>query len=27
VPAEIAYGNDTLVPLRAGEHVFWKCLA
>ena len=27
VPAEIAYGNDTLVPLRAGEHVLWKCLA
>ena len=27
VPAEIAYGNDTLVPLRAGEHVHWKCLA
>ena len=27
VPAEITYGNDTLVPLRAGEHVFWKCLA
>ncbi|GHD75986.1 dihydroorotase [Vogesella fluminis] len=27
VPAEIAYGNDTLVPLRGGEHVFWKCLA
>ena len=27
VPAEIVYGNDTLVPLRAGEHVHWKCLA
>lgn len=27
VPAEVAYGNDTLVPLRAGETIAWKLQA
>jgi len=27
VPAELAFGDDTLVPLRAGESVAWKLVA
>ncbi|MFC3626580.1 dihydroorotase [Vogesella amnigena] len=26
VPATLAYGEEELVPLRAGEHVHWRCL-
>lgn len=26
VDAEMTYGDDVLVPLRAGDHVLWKCL-
>ena len=26
IPMEIPYENDALIPLRAGEDVFWKCL-
>jgi len=26
VPASLAYGNDELIPLRAGEYVQWRCL-
>jgi dihydroorotase len=26
VPREFAFGDDTLVPLRAGETVAWKLL-
>lgn len=25
VPATLSYGNDELVPLRAGEYVQWRC--
>jgi dihydroorotase len=26
VPATLSYGNDVLVPLRAGEYVQWRCV-
>ncbi len=26
VPAALSYGNDELVPLRAGEYVQWRCV-
>jgi dihydroorotase len=26
VPATLSYGNDELVPLRAGEYVQWRCV-
>jgi dihydroorotase len=26
VPAALSYGNDELVPLRAGEYVQWRCI-
>ncbi len=26
VPASLTYGNDELIPLRAGEYVQWRCV-
>src|SRR5574343_100164 len=26
VPAALSYGNDELIPLRAGEYVQWRCV-